>query len=291
VWHASGAFERAAQVLEDIRPEAEALVKLRPGNYQWRRSLMDVLTTLGEARGGKTLSYWRSGPLFDEAHAIAELLHERDPSSASLLFALITLCDRRANAAAGEGQTNLPAARPHRRKAAQFARKLSALDETNVVWRYLLAYTLGTSATHLDVEEALSFIREARAHTQYALKGAPDMFDITDFLGVLASEELKLLTDPKEKIQVAAVTVDTYVRISRDNPDAYWPVKRLGAMYARAKPHLLAAGPGGEAELQRIVRLIVERARARAGVEKDPTRREELENLAANMETLLRAGD
>ena len=287
VRHSSG-YARAAQILADIRPEATALVQLRPDNYRWRRLLLDVLSTLGEAKSGAKLRYWEAGDLFAEAYAIAASLHERDPSNARTLYSLITLCDRRANAATHGSLANIAAARPHRREAAQFARKLAALDETNVVWRYLVGYTLGTSAVHLEREEALTLLGEARSHVRYAFERAPDTMDISDFIGVVAMETISRLREPSRMIQTAADAVDFLLRVAHDNPDAYWPVYRLRDTVQRFVTPLEKLGAPGKAELEREARRSLERVRLRIASEQDPERQQSLRDVAGYMEELIK---
>jgi tetratricopeptide (TPR) repeat protein len=287
----SGAYERAEKLLESIQSEAEQLVTLRPDNYYWRRIHMDVLSTLGESRSGKEQAFWLGREEFKQAYAIAELLHAQDPTNARQLYSLITLCDRMAVSAGAAQPPDPVAARGHRRNAAKFARTLSGLEESNVGWRYLLAYTLGTSAGYMERTEALEFLQESRSHTQYALERFPDAHDITDFLGVLAAEELKLIKDPKQRLQIVSATVDYLLRIARDNPDAYWPVQRLRSGLIRLKGVTTQTGADGRAELVRLARLVQDRAAARGANEHDPERKAELQSIQARAAALLAEND
>ncbi|MDA1196284.1 MAG: hypothetical protein O2894_14035, partial [Planctomycetota bacterium] len=276
----AGRFDRAQAVLSAEVGEARRLVGLRPGNMLWRGYLTQLLYLLGDARAGPEQAMGNGRAEFEESYDLAGALHEHDPSHAGWLYLLINLCDRRAAALNAESE---PARQlEFRRRAAEYARKLSALEPGNAPWRYLLAFTLGTLASRVaDPAERRALLSESRAHNRYALERIPDAHDVNDFYLGSAGHAAAAATDAAEAHAILLEAIETRLGIARRNPDAYWVqaylVRDVSAFTAQLREH-------DAADADRLVRAVG------AFLTEQAARGEALPAaIAAEMETWVRA--
>ncbi len=250
----SSRFEQAAVRAERVVAGMRELVALRPGHFQWRDGLMAALLLLGDARAGPRQEMWTSRELFDEAFELAEALHAHDPSHAGWVTRLVNLCDRRARAVGPDLGAEPEKRLAFRRRAAEFARKLSSLEPANARWRYYLSFTLGTLAFRTKGAEKLRLGREALGHVRYALERIRNAPDVNDFHVSMSALVVFQEVGAPARIAAAQDAFDTLLRVARESPQSYWPQRMLLKGVTAWRATLLEHGAPGRAEARRQAR-------------------------------------
>ncbi len=249
--------EEAEQILVPAIEIMKRLTRERPSNMAWRAQLAYLLLTLGDARARSNREYTQGFDAFTQSYDTFKELHARDPSNASWIHALITLCDRHAAIAAKADPRDAVAELRFRRQAIQFAEALSALEPENPRWRFLVVWTTSAALVlERDPQRIKQGRKEARQQCRYVMRRIVDATDVLETWQLLSISACSDEQDPLARIAIAADGLREFRRATQSKGATVLTHKFLGAYVHNIAGILAASGEDGIDEVRRQQALV-----------------------------------